>query len=280
MSTSFSTITPGNFELSPCRVTFGGVDLGATDKVKVKIEQKLAPLKADQLGDTEIDHKVSGFKCTIETALDEVQLKANWKVVFPDNKLVTSGPNTAMYFDSQVGQSMVALAKPLILHPLSKINSDKSTDMNVFLATAMPSSEVDYSATEQQKLKVTFTVYPDFTTQPPRFMLYGDPTVGLVAASAGAAVAGTGNVGGDTVTGITVSSGSTKTEIISLLCVTSGATGRFDVSGSLSGPLGAAIVGTSFSAFGNQIGFTVVDGTPDATVGDTFTISTTAANYV
>jgi hypothetical protein len=279
MSTSFSTITPGNFELSPCRVTYKGVDLGATDKVTVKIEEKLSPLKADQLGDTIIDNVVSGFKVTIETALDEVQLKANWKVVFPAHKLVTQNGNTMMYFDSQVGQHMAALGGPLILHPLSKTNSDKSTDFYVYLATAMPSSQLDFSSTEQQKLKVTFDVYPDFTTQPPRFCLYGDPSVGLVNASAGAATAGTGNVGADTVTGITVNNGATKTETITLLCVTAGASGLFNVNGSLSGPLGSATVGVSFSAFGNEIGFTVNDASPHAAVGDSYAIATTAANY-
>lgn len=279
MSTSFSTITPGYFELTPARLNFGGIDLGATDKIKVKIEEKLAPLKADQLGDTVIDNKVSGINITIETALDEIQLKNNWSVVFPSHKLVTQNGNTSFYFDSQVGQSQVALAKPLILHPLSKPNSDKSTDFYVWLATAIPSSEVDYSATDQQKLKVVFQVYPDFTTQPPRFCLYGDPAVGLIAATAGAATAGTGNVGADTVTSIVVNSTYTKTELITLLCVEAGASGLFNVSGSMSGPLGSATVGVSFNAFGNQIGFIINNGSPSAAVNDTYTISTTAANY-
>lgn len=280
MSTSFSTITPGNFELSPCRVTYGGVDLGATDKVSVKIEETLADLKADQMGTTPIDKKVSGFKVTIETALDEVQLKANWKAIFPANKLVTQGGNSSFYFDSQVGQSMIALAKPLILHPLSKVNADKSTDIYVWLATAMPTTDLVYSSTEQQKMKVVFDVYPDFTTQPPRFMLYGDPTVGVVAASAGAATAGTGNVGADTITSITVNNGATKTETITVVCVTAGASGLFNVNGSMSGPLGAATVGVSFSAYANEIGFLITNGSPSATLGDSYTIATVAANFV
>lgn len=280
MSLSFSTITPGNFDLGPCRVTLGGVDLGGTDKTTLKIEEKLSPLKADQMGDTVIDNRVSGFKMSVETALDEVLLKANWKAVFRAHKLVTSGPNTAFYFDSQVGQSMVALAQTLVLHPLDKPDSDKSADVNIYLATAMPSSEILQSATEQKKLKVTFDVYPDFTTTPARFMLYGDASVGLVNAVAGAAVAATGNVGVDTVVGISVNNGATKTEVITLQCLAGGITGSFNVNGSLSGPLGLATVGTSFSAFGGEIGFTIQDnGVPHAAAGDSFTISTTAANY-
>jgi len=272
MSLSFSNITPGNFELGPCRVTLGAVDLGGTDKTTLKIEEKLSPIKADQLGDTVIDNRVSGFKMSVETALDEVLLKSNWKAVFRAHKLV--GSSQAFYFDSQVGASMVALAQPLILHPLDRPDSD-----NIYLATAMPTSEIVISSTEQQKLKVTFDVYPDFTTTPPRFMLYGDPSVGLVNASAGAATAGTGNTGADTVTGITVNNGATKTEIITLTCVTAGASGKFNVQGSSSGPLGLATVGLQFNAFGNEIGFTINNGSPSAALNDTYTIATTAANY-
>jgi hypothetical protein len=277
MSLSFSNITPGNFELGPCRVTLGAVDLGGTDKTTLKIEEKLSPIKADQLGDTVIDNRVSGFKMSVETALDEVLLKSNWKAVFRAHKLV--GSSQAFYFDSQVGASMVALAQPLILHPLDRPDSDKSADVNIYLATAMPTSEIVQSSTEQQKLKVTFDVYPDFTTTPPRFMLYGDPSVGLVNASAGAATAGTGNTGADTVTGITVNNGATKTEIITLTCVTAGASGKFNVQGSSSGPLGLATVGLQFNAFGNEIGFTINNGSPSAALNDTYTIATTAANY-
>lgn len=280
MSTSFATLTPGYFELSPCRLTYGGVDLGGTDKVSVKIEEKLAPLKADQLGDTVIDNKVSGFKVTIETALDEVQLKANWKVVFPAHKLVTQGGNTMFYFDSQIGQSMAALAKPLIIHPLSKVDGDKSTDVYIYLATAMPTSNLDFSSSEQQKLKVTFDVYPDFTTQPPRFLLYGDPAVGLVNATAGAATAGTGNTGNGTVSSISVTN-TTRTETVTLQCVTPVTNGGvFNVDGTMSGPMGLATVGIGFTSPNNEISFTINDGTIDFALNDSFTIATTAANYV
>ena len=280
MSNSFSTVTPGNFQLSPCRVTFKGVDLGGTDKVTLKIEEKTSPIKADQYGETDLDDFVSGFKMTVETALDEVLLKANWKVVFPSHNLVTQAGNTAFYFDSQIGVSQAGIGGLLVLHPLDKANGDTSADINIYIATAMPSSEILFSSTEQQKLKVTFKVYPDFTTQPPRFMLYGSTTVGVIPATAGSPVAASGNTGANTITGITVSNSATKTETITLTCVTAGSSGLFNVKGSLSGPLGSATVGVAFQAFGNQIGFTVNNGSPVATLNDSYTIATTAANFV
>lgn len=280
MTTSFSTVTPGNFELSPCRMTYGGVDLGGTDKVSLKIEESLAELKADQLGTTPIDKKVSGLKITIETSLVETQYKNNWKVLFAAHKLVTQGGNTAFYFDSQVGQSMADLSQVLILHPLSKVDADLSGDVYVWKATAMPSSNLDFSSADQQKLKVTFDVYPDFTTQPPRFMIYGDPAVGLVDASAGAATAGTGNTGDGTVTGIAVSD-NTPTETVTLQCVTAVTNGGvFNVEGSVGGPYGLATVGIGFTSPNNEISFTINDGASDFVVDDSFTIATVAANYV
>lgn len=280
MSTSFSTITPGNFELSPCRVTYGGVDLGGTDKVTVKVEEKLAPLKADQLGDSFIDQRVSGFKITIETALDEVLLKANWKVVFAAHALVGTSPNQSFYFNSQVGASMRELAKPLVLHPLSNVDGDKSADINVYLATANPSSSIEYSSQDQQKLKVVFEVYPDFSTQPAQWMLYGDPSIGVINATHGAATAATGNAGNGTVGSIAVNNGATKTEVISLLCLTSGTSANFEVSGSVSGPLGVATNAVNFNAPGNEIGFLITGGGTPFALNDSFTITTTAANYV
>lgn len=278
MSTSFATLTPGNFELTPCRVTYKGVDLGGTDKVTVKIEEKISPLVADQLGTTIIDQKVSGFKVSVETALDETQLKDNWKVVFAAHKLVTQGPNTSFYFDSQVGQSMAALGGELILHPLSRVDSDKSHDFLIYIATAMPSSDLEFSATGQQKLKVTFEMYPDFTTQPPRFCLYGDPAVGLTPATASAAVAATGNVGNGSVGSIAVNNGSTQTETISMVCLTAGATANFIVLGSSSGPLGEATTGITFNS--PPISFLITAGGTNFAYNDSFTIATVAANYV
>lgn len=278
---SFSNITPGQFELTPCRVTYKNVDLGATlSNVVVKIEESLADLKSDQLGTTVIDRKVSGFKVTIETELAEVKLKDNWEVVFPAHKLVTGGGGQKVfYFDSTVGTSMVDLAGQLVLHPLSKPDADKSTDILVWLATAEGKADLTFSPTDQQKLKVVWHMYPDFTTLPPRFMLYGDPTVGLTAASAGAATAGTGNVGNGTVTSIVAYSSGAKDETITLQCVTAASnSGTFFVSGTVSGSLGLATVGQTFTS--DPISFLINDGAIDFAVNDSFTIATLAANYV
>lgn len=277
---SYSTIHPTQFELTPCRVNYKGVDLGATKgNVKVTIEEKLAKLVSDQLGDTIIDQKVSGFMAKVETSLDETQIKANWAVVFPAHKLVTDNlGNQSFYFDSQIGISMRSLAGPLILHPLSRVDSDKTGDILIYLATSEPKSDYVFSPSEQNVLKLAWDMYPDFTTQPPRFLLFGDPSIGIVNATAGAATAGTGNVGNGLVTGIAVNNSGTETEIITMLCVTPGSSGAFFVSGSQTGPQGLAKIGTTFNSA--EISFLVSTGGTPFALNDSFTIATTAANFV
>lgn len=275
MSTSVATVTPGNLELSPMRVTYNGVDLGATlDSVKIHTKIATAALHADQLGSTIIDHKVSGYEISIVTSLAETQLKANWKVIFPYAKY-TSSSTGLVYFDSEIGDNALSHAAVLLLHPLSKSNADLSGDYTFYKVTAIPDSEITYSPSGQAKLKVTFHVYPDFNSSPVRFFVYGDPSIGLVAASAsGSTYSGTGN-------GVmsAISAGSTAaSELITIKCV--GAVtnaGNFSVIGSVTGIIGIATVGVGFSS--SKINFSIADGSTDFIVNDQFTITTVSANY-
>lgn len=278
MSTSVATITPGNLELSPMRVTYNGVDLGATlDNVVVTAKLATSPMLADQTGSTVINHKVSGYDISITTSIAEVQLKDNWEVVFPYAELVTSGGNKQMYFDDRIGDDALSHAAVLVLHPLSKADADLSGDYRFYKVTAMPESEITYSPTGQAKMKVTFHVYPDFSTTRPRFFVYGDPAIGLIAASASTPVyTGTGN---GTMTSVAVYSGFTVSETITATCVTAAANaGTFYVTGSSTGALGLATVGISFVT--SKISFTINDGATDYTVGGVWSLSTVAANYV
>lgn len=278
MSVSFASVAPVNLELTPMRVTYKGVDLGATlGNCSLSIEIAKAELKADQYGETVLDRRVSGHKFTISTELAEVRLKDNWKIVFPHMDLVTSGGNKAGYFASKIGLADSASAGILILHPLALPDSDKSGDYKIYLAVSDEKSEVVYGPGEQVKLKMVWNVLPDFSVQPARFIFHGDPTIGLIAASAGSpSYSGTG---GGTLGSVSVFSGASVTETITATCVTASAgAGVFNVNGSVSGPLGLATVGVAFSS--SKIAFTISDGTPDFIVGDQFTIAVTAANYV
>jgi len=283
MPTSASLINPTNFELSPCRVTYKGVDIGATlGNVKVAIVNKKSELKADQLGSTPIDRRISGHEFKIDTEFAEIYNKDLWKVIFPNFKEVGT-VNKLIYVDSALGASDIASAGVLNLHPLSKADSDLSGDYNFYLATSEANSEIVFSPTEQQKAKVSFTVYPDFTSTPPRFFTFGDPSINLVNASAGSPVfTGTGN---GTLTGVTVFNGYTKTETVTIKCIAapSANNATFLVTGNVSGTIGAGALsggpGGTLNFSANQIAFLITDGTTDFVVNDQWTIATVAANY-
>lgn len=280
---STANITPTLMELTPCRVSFNSVDLGGTTgNVKVSLSTEKAEIKADQLGSTIIDRVVSGFTVKIETVLAEISNKDNWKVVFPVAKRSGTGPYN-IYFDSQVGTHDYPMAQQLILHPLSRVDSDKAGDYLFFKAVAESVSEVTFGPTEQQGLKVVWNVYPDFSVTPARYLIHGDPTIGIVNASFVAPVyTGTGN---GVMSAVSVNSnlGGTKTETITVSCVGVPAANQSNwiVSGSISGPIGNfSITSGSYSFASNVINFVLSDGTADFVIGDQFVIATTAANFI
>ena len=286
MPVSFSNIHPANLELSPMRVSYGGVDLGATlGNVTIAPKVTKADKKADQMGTTVIDRVVSGLNIQVTTELAEVLNKDIWKVVYPNAYEVLSGSKLLQWI-SKVGSHDTAFAQQLNLHPLSKADGDLTEDFNFYLAVGSEESEIVYSPTAQSKLKIVWNIYPDFTSQPARFMTYGDPAVGLTPASfTGPTYLGTGN---GTLTNTAVYNGFTKTETITVTQVgVSGAThdGIFEVVGSVSGLIGVAIIpGGAPATFINfvspQITFTLTAGTVDFVNGDAFTIPTTAASYI
>ena len=270
---SFATITSANTELTPVRVTFKGVDLGATlGNCVVAWKTEKSEIHADQLGTSVLDRRFAGLHVTVTTELAEVQNKTIWKSVFPSQDLVTSSTKL-LEWSIKVGASDLSNAGTLVLHPLSHVDSDKSGDINVDLACADENSEIIYGPKDQVRLKIVWNVLPNTAVQPARFMTFGDPAVGMVAATAGTPVfTGTGT---ETMGSVSVGA-STVTETITALCIHSSGTAIFQVTGSVSGPLGNASVGTPFIS--SKLNFTISGA--GSVIGDSFSVATTAANYV
>jgi hypothetical protein len=277
---SSAAVNPSDMDLGPCRIKFGGVDLGGTlGGVKIMPKFSKANLNADQFGKTVVDRIVDGLEITVETELTEIKNKDMWKKAIANAKLITSGGNKAILLQSAIGSRDSDLAGQLQIHPLTVSEADLTGDWLFYKAVPVDAVEINYGPSEQRRLKVTWNIYPDTSVQPARFAFHGDPAVGATAASAAAAVAGGGNVGNGTVSGLLAHSGLTKTETISLLCIHAAANaGIFQVTGSLSGHLGNATVGIGFTS--PVLDFLINDGATDFALGDTFTIATTAANYV
>ena len=160
-------------------LSFGGtkVDLGGTlGGVKIKVQYKKSPIKADQFGDTDLDSKVSGFMATVETELTQVRDFQILKVLFPHATLVGDA-SKAILFNTAVGDADSDNAGELTLHPQSVGSNDETYDWLVYKAVATAESEYPFSPTEQTKLKITWKVYPDLSVNPARFLRYGDKDI-------------------------------------------------------------------------------------------------------
>lgn len=98
-------------------------------------------------------------------------------------------------------------------------------------------------------------------------------------ASAGSAVAGSSNVGNGTVGTVSVQDDYTVSETVTLTCTAEALNGgTFSVTGSVTGSMGNATVGSLFrypDSAAYQVSFTIADGAEDFDVGDTFTIALT-----
>lgn len=278
MSSSFN-LNSNDMMLSPSRVTFNSVDLGGTkDGVTFSLKTKTTDLKIDQLGDTPVDTRVTGQEGSLKFTLVGVKNKDNWKVAFPFAKLIDGGGSgKAVYMDSQIGFSLLSAAQELLLHPLDNDDTDKSMDIKFFKVASVAAVEVKLDSKDQIGLAVEMRVFPDRTSSPPRYFFLGDPAIGAVNASAAAAVAGGSNVGNGTVSGVSVPANAVG-ETITIKCIAAALNGGiFEVSGSVSGPLGNATVGAPFIS--SQINLTMNDGTTDFAVNDQFTIAVTGPNW-
>lgn len=272
---SSAQVNGNDFELSPMRVTYDGIDLGGTKGgVAISVKEDWAELGADQFGKTPIDHRKSGQAYKIKFELCEINKKSNWKVALPHAKLITSGPNQALYVDAAIGASLLAVSKKLKLHPLSKDDSDLSGDYTFWKCASMSAVEIKYSSSDQSVLSVEMVVYPDATAFPARFFIHGDETIGLVAATVSAAVAAAGNIGNGTVGSLTAGA-QALTETITLTNIDGGS--GFSVVGSVSGSIGVAKAGIAFTS--SRVNFTIAQGSTPFATNDDFTIASTGPNY-
>jgi hypothetical protein len=290
MSASNAMVSPQNIVLTPMRVTAfphgggTGVDLGGTTEgVTLSIKTSFADIMVDQYGKTVLNSVVSGHTFGVKCVFAETADKTKWKQAFPNFQLVST--STGLFvINMAVGDDLLSHAGKLILHPLSKPDADLSEDVTINLAACKGASELKYGPDKQVGLAVDFEIFPDTTVSPARFMTYGDPTIGIVQATAGAPTAGS-NTGNGTITSQVAYSGFTATETITISCIAVDSThgNIFKVFGSVSGLLGEfTLASTSTSVFNftnPKISFTATQGTVEFVYGDSFTIATVASNY-
>jgi len=242
----------------------------------------------DQFGKSIIDKVVSGLHYAIKFTISETKNTDNWKVAYPSMHEIVNGGVKSMYSDMQIGDHLLAKAFQLKLHPLENPDANLAQDFLFYKAGSINTSDIKFGPDKQSGLTIEMIVYPDTSVSPARYMTYGDPSNGMTAAVAAAAVAGS-NTGNGTVGTEVVYNGVTKTETITITALDGGVGGNdFKVTGSLSGALGVAHVGatsTNTVVFSPVTGspqvitFTITQGSTQFIGGDSFTIATTASNF-
>lgn len=178
MPPSNPTITPGSLDIGPCIFKFGGTDLGSTlDNVTVTFKYTKADLKVDQLGKTVVDRAIDGIEVTVETAFAETRSQQLLGILFPNATVTTSGSQKAVTFSSGVTNRDRQITGLLTLHPMVEAASSLDYDWNFYCAAPSEESGYTFGPSEQAKFKMKFNIYPDFSTNPPRFFKRGAPYV-------------------------------------------------------------------------------------------------------
>lgn len=161
-----------NLEMGPCNVTFKTTDLGLTKGgVEVEFGTEVAPITADQFGDTVIDDKIKGRSIKVKVPLAERDL-TKLAAIFPGSTLI--GTTTKkLVIKAAVGTSLRALAGELILHPKDKAAGDKTADLTVPLAMCKGDFSFSYKHDDQRVYAVEFVGYVDLTSD--ELFVLGDP---------------------------------------------------------------------------------------------------------
>lgn len=175
--TSAATVTPSNFDIGPCQVTYGSspTDIGGTTgNVKIKFKYEKTYLHADQFGPkTNLDAAISGMGCTVETEFLETRNKTAIELLFPSGTLVGT---THKYIDFKDATAVrqLAIAQPLLLHPL--VDDSTAHDNEWYFWKALPheDSEYDFGPTIQAKMKIVWEILLDASVSPARLFRAGD----------------------------------------------------------------------------------------------------------
>lgn len=172
---------PNDLELTPMQVFWqphgstATYELGATlGNVKISVALEKTELKADQTGTTPIDRRVSGAKFMVTTELAQVNDMELVSYIFPHAAFYGTAASGAIQFNNAVGQSDLAVAGVLTLHPQNMAATAINHDWTFYVAAPTENSEITFGPTEQSRFKVEWGVYPDQSVTPYRFMRYGD----------------------------------------------------------------------------------------------------------
>lgn len=148
-------------DLGPCGVVFGGVDLGHSKNVRVRVNPASADVTYATQGEDPVDTILTGNPTEVQ--VDMIGSTLTQMAAVALNGTVTGDQ---LMFASNVGTSLRDNAKMLILKPY--VNGAPTTDqtrwLTFFLAAPVFSADLAFDVTTNRILSVVFKVFRCLTS--------------------------------------------------------------------------------------------------------------------
>lgn len=133
----------------PCRITFGGIDIGHTlDGVELTVDRQTAGVFVDRYGDSPVDYVLTGTVAKAKFKLAQWQDRT-WDVAIPEGQNIDTATLDQTGFGTDAGYSLRGDAKQLVIHPLKYAVGDLSHDVTLYLAVNTGSVTLPYKVKDQ-----------------------------------------------------------------------------------------------------------------------------------
>lgn len=168
MSNQETEIKTKNVKLGPCKITYGGVDLGYTKGgVEVTVETSTYQVQVDQFGETPIDEFITGRTVTVSAPLAETTME-NLVAIMPGATMVEEGGDSAtgtvtLTNNPADGDTITLNSVTLTFKDTPSLNLDVAIGADAFASAAALQSKL--TASVNPKLAVAdYTVANDQIT--------------------------------------------------------------------------------------------------------------------
>jgi len=133
----------------PCRITFGGIDLGHTlDGVELTVDRQTAGVFVDRYGDSPVDYVMTGTIAKAKFKLAQWDDR-QWDTALPEGQNTDTATLDQTGFGTDAGYSLRGDAKQLVIHPLKYANGDLSHDVTLYLAVNTGTVTLPYKVKDQ-----------------------------------------------------------------------------------------------------------------------------------
>lgn len=167
-----------NVKLGVCTIMYDGADLGYTKGgVEAIVTTETHEVQIDQFGKVAINESIMARAASVKVPLAETTVE-NLVRIMPGATLTTEGLKKVVKVQHGIGTDLLALAKPLVLHPQANAVTARNDDFVLLLAGTAGAMQYAYKLEEERIFNIEFKGYPSPQTN--RIFYVGDLTAGSV----------------------------------------------------------------------------------------------------